>query len=240
MRGFPPRGSVAGVCATGRPLGMGWLSGSANDGGCVRGCAAADCRVRAGTGSRDVAALVPPFGQSPLSMDRMRGQFRGDIDRMSGTTAGGSVERVRAALAAAGHPDTITAFPDGTRTAADAAAAVGATWRRSPSRSCFRTGERAAVIVTSGANRVDPARAGAALGVKLGRADPDWVRLTTGFAVGGVAPVGHLAPPLMLLDEDLLVLDPVWAAAGSPRHVFRTTAADLLRMTGALVAAIRG
>jgi len=95
------------------------------------------------------------------------------------------------------------------------------------------------VIVTSGANRVDPARAGAALGVKLGRADPDWVRLTTGFAVGGVAPVGHLTLPLMLLDEDLLVLDPVWAAAGSPRHVFRITAADLLRMTRALVAAVR-
>ena len=103
----------------------------------------------------------------------------------------------------------------------------------------FRAGERAAVIVTSGANRVDPARAGAALGVRLGRADPDWVRLTTGFAVGGVAPVGHLVPPLMLLDEDLLLLDPVWAAAGSPRHVFRTTAADLLRMTGALAAAVR-
>ena len=158
---------------------------------------------------------------------------------MSGTAAGGSVERVRAALAAAGHPDTITAFPDGTRTAADAAAAVGCNVAQIAKSIVFRSGERAAVIVTSGANRVDPARAGAALGAKLGRADPDWVRLTTGFAVGGVAPVGHLVPPLMLLDEDLLVLDPVWAAAGSPRHVFRTTAAELLRMTGALAAAVR-
>jgi prolyl-tRNA editing enzyme YbaK/EbsC (Cys-tRNA(Pro) deacylase) len=123
---------------------------------------------------------------------------------MSGTAAGGSVERVRAALAAAGHPDTITAFPDGTRTAADAAAAVGCDVAQIAKSIVFRAGARAAVIVTSGANRVDPARAGAALGVRLGRADPDWVRLTTGFAVGGVAPVGHLAPPLMLLDEDLL------------------------------------
>jgi prolyl-tRNA editing enzyme YbaK/EbsC (Cys-tRNA(Pro) deacylase) len=65
------------------------------------------------------------------------------------------------------------------------------------------------------------------------------VRQATGFAVGGVAPVGHLVPPLMLLDEDLLLLDPVWAAAGSPRHVFRTTAAELRRMTGAPVAAVR-
>ncbi|HVC60850.1 MAG TPA: YbaK/EbsC family protein [Acetobacteraceae bacterium] len=158
---------------------------------------------------------------------------------MSGTAAGGSVERVRTALAAAGHPDTIVAFPDGTRTAADAAAAVGCDVAQIAKSIVFRAGERAAVIVTSGANRVDSARAGAILGVKLGRADPDWVRLATGFAVGGVAPVGHLVPPLMLLDEDLLLLHPVWAAAGSPRHVFRTTAAELLRMTGARVAAVR-
>jgi prolyl-tRNA editing enzyme YbaK/EbsC (Cys-tRNA(Pro) deacylase) len=158
---------------------------------------------------------------------------------MPAAPAGGSVERVRAALVAAGHPDTITAFPDGTRTAAEAAAAVGCDVAQIAKSIVFRAGEKAAVIITSGANRVDPARAGAVLGVKLDRADPDWVRLTTGFAVGGVAPVGHLAPPLMLLDEDLLALDPVWAAAGSPRHVFRTTAAELLRMTRAPVAAVR-
>jgi prolyl-tRNA editing enzyme YbaK/EbsC (Cys-tRNA(Pro) deacylase) len=158
---------------------------------------------------------------------------------MSGTAAGGSVQRVRAALAAAGHPDTITTFPDGTRTAAEAAAAVGCDVTQIAKSIVFRAGTRAAVIVTSGANRVDPARAGTALGVKLGRADADWVRLTTGFAVGGVAPVGHLTPPLILLDEDLLALDPVWAAAGSPRHVFRTTAAELLRLTGARAAAVR-
>ncbi len=153
--------------------------------------------------------------------------------------SGGSVERVRAALAAAGHPDTIVAFPDGTRTAADAAAAVGCQVAQIAKSIVFRAGSRAVLVVASGANRVDAARAGAILGVKLGRADPDWVRLTTGFAIGGVAPVGHLAPPLMLLDEDLLALDPVWAAAGSPHHVFRTSAADLLRMTRAKVAAVR-
>jgi prolyl-tRNA editing enzyme YbaK/EbsC (Cys-tRNA(Pro) deacylase) len=158
---------------------------------------------------------------------------------MSGAASGGSVERVRAALIAAGHPDTITAFPDGTRTAADAAAAVGCDVAQIAKSIVFRANQRAALIVTSGANRVDPARAGAALGVTLGRADADWVRLTTGFAVGGVAPVGHLAPPLILLDEDLLALDPIWAAAGSPRHVFRTSAAELLRLTGALAAAVR-
>jgi len=154
-------------------------------------------------------------------------------------SSGGSVERVRAALAAAGHADTITAFPDGTRTAADAAAAVGCEVAQIAKSIVFRAGDQAAVIVTSGANRVDAARASTALGRTLGRAEPDWVRTTTGFAIGGVAPVGHLTPPLMLLDEDLLLLDPIWAAAGSPRHVFRTTAAELLRITGARVAAVR-
>lgn len=142
------------------------------------------------------------------------------------------------ALVAAGHPDSIVAFPAGTRTAADAAAAVGCEVAQIAKSIVFRAGDRAAVVITSGANRVDPGLVGAALGVKLGRADADWVRQTTGFAIGGVAPVGHLAPPLILLDEDLLALDPIWAAAGSPSHVFRTTAAALLRITGARAAAI--
>ena len=151
----------------------------------------------------------------------------------------GSVERVRSALLAAGHPDTITQFPAGTRTAADAAAAVGCTVAQIAKSIVFRCGMRAAVVITSGANRVDQARAEAALGAKLGRADADWVRQVTGFAIGGVAPVGHLGAPLVLLDEDLLALDPVWAAAGSPSHVFQTTAAELLRITSAKVAAIK-
>jgi prolyl-tRNA editing enzyme YbaK/EbsC (Cys-tRNA(Pro) deacylase) len=158
---------------------------------------------------------------------------------MSLSETGGSVERVRAALLTAGHPDTITQFPAGTRTAADAAAAVGCTVAQIAKSIVFRCGMRAAVVITSGANRVDQAKAEAALGVKLGRADGDWVRQTTGFAIGGVSPVGHLAPPMLLLDEDLLALDPIWAAAGSPRHVFRTNAAALLRITGARVAVVR-
>jgi prolyl-tRNA editing enzyme YbaK/EbsC (Cys-tRNA(Pro) deacylase) len=156
---------------------------------------------------------------------------------MSGS--GGSVERVRAALLAAGHADTITQFPAGTRTAAEAAAAVGCGVAQIAKSIVFRAGARPAVIITSGANRVDQVRAETVLGVKLGRADADWVRLTTGFAVGGVAPVGHIEPPLLLLDEDLLPLDPIWAAAGSPSHVFRTTAAELMRITGAKAATVR-
>jgi len=164
----------------------------------------------------------------------------------------GSVARVRAALLAAGHPDTITAFPAGTRTAAEAAAAVGCTVAQIAKSIVFRPvgdqaggqaaggqAARAVVIIASGANRVDVSKASAALGLRLGRADADWVRATTGFAIGGVAPIGHITPPLLLLDEDLMALDPVWAAAGSPSHVFQTTPDELRRITGASVAAVR-
>jgi len=150
-----------------------------------------------------------------------------------------SLERVRAALAAAGHPDTIAAFPDGTRSAADAAAAVGCDVAQIAKSIVFRAGARAVLVIASGANRVDMAKVATAIGQPVKRAEGVWVRDTTGFAIGGVSPVGHLAPPILLLDADLMALDPVWAAAGSPQHVFRTSPTDLLRMTGARVADIR-
>lgn len=150
----------------------------------------------------------------------------------------GSVARVRAALLAAGHPDTIVVFPAGTRTAAEAAAAVGCTVAQIAKSIVFRADGRAAVVITSGANRVDAAKAAAMLGVKLVRADAEWVRATTGFAIGGVAPIGHINPPLLLIDQDLMALDPIWAAAGSPSHVFRTTPVELRRITAAPVAAV--
>jgi prolyl-tRNA editing enzyme YbaK/EbsC (Cys-tRNA(Pro) deacylase) len=149
------------------------------------------------------------------------------------------VERVRAALDGAGHPDTVVEFPAGTRTAAEAAVAVGCTVEQIAKSIVFRCGPRPVVVITSGANRVDPARVEAALGIEIAQADAEWVRQTTGFAIGGVAPIAHINPPIMLLDEDLLALDPIWAAAGSPSHVFRTTAAELLRITGAKAAPVK-
>src|SRR5690242_10822863 len=145
---------------------------------------------------------------------------------MAEAESGASAERVRAALASFGHPDTIVEVPAKARTARGAAEAVGCTVAQIAKSIVFRAdGEepgRAVLVITSGANRVDPAKAEAALGVSLRQADPDWVRQATGFAIGGVAPVGHLTRPLTLLDEDLLKLDPVWAAAGAPHLVFRT------------------
>jgi prolyl-tRNA editing enzyme YbaK/EbsC (Cys-tRNA(Pro) deacylase) len=155
-------------------------------------------------------------------------------------SGGSSVERVRQALLAAGHPDTIRAFPEGTRSAAEAAAAVGCEVAAIAKSLVFRAGDRPVLVIASGANRVDVARASAAAGVALGRAEGRWVRESTGFAIGGVAPVGHLAPPLALLvDRDLLALSRLWAAAGSPSHVFETTPEALLRLSGGRVADVR-
>ena len=103
----------------------------------------------------------------------------------------------------------------------------------------FRAGDRAVVVIASGANRVDAAKVAALLGLAVRRADADFIRDRTGFAIGGVAPLGHLAPPLIVFDRDLLALHPIYAAAGSPSHVFRTEAETLVRITGAPVADIR-
>lgn len=146
--------------------------------------------------------------------------------------SGGSVERVRAALVAAGHADSVQAFPEGTRSAAEAAAAVGCEVAQIAKSIVLRAGERVVLVIASGANRVDMAKVEAATGLRVKRADGNWVRDVTGFAIGGVAPLGHLMPPVVLVDEDLFALDRVWAAAGSPVHVFATTPAELLRISG--------
>ena len=154
-----------------------------------------------------------------------------------------AVARVRRALLAHDHADTITAFPEGTRTAAEAAAAVGCSVAQIAKSIVFRAGasggEQAVVVITSGANRVDKRLAGEAVGLKLAPAGPEFVLAATGFAAGGVSPVGLLGSPLLVMDEDLLALGRVWAAAGSAQHVFETTAPALLAMTGAAVARIR-
>lgn len=152
--------------------------------------------------------------------------------------SGGSVERVRAALAAAGHADTVRSFPEGTRSAAEAAAAVGCEVAQIAKSIIFR-GERPVLVIASGANRVDMAKVASATGFHVKRADGGWVRDVTGFAIGGVAPLGHLTPPVVLVDEDLLHFGTVWAAAGSPMHVFATTPTELLRVSGGVLADVK-
>lgn len=154
-----------------------------------------------------------------------------------------AVARVRAALLSAGHADTVTAFPDGTRTAAEAAATLGCDVARIAKSMIFRVKgtptPEVVLVITSSSNRVDATRVAAVLGRPVKRADPDWVHQVTGFPVGGVAPIGFLVPPVTLMDEDLVGLDPVWAGAGSASHMFRSSAEALRRMTGARVAVVK-
>jgi prolyl-tRNA editing enzyme YbaK/EbsC (Cys-tRNA(Pro) deacylase) len=150
-----------------------------------------------------------------------------------------SVERVREALLAAGHADTITMFPDGTRTAQDAANAVGCTVAQIAKSIVLRAGDQPLLVIASGANRVDLAKITALIGRPVKPADGRWVRDTTSYAIGGISPVGHRGALRVFIDNDLLKCDPVWAAAGSPRHVFRTSTAELRRMTGGEIADVR-
>lgn len=150
-----------------------------------------------------------------------------------------SVQRVREALAAAGLDVTLREFPEGTRTAQDAAAAIGVEVGQIVKSLVFATEAGEPVLVlASGANRVDERRVGELLGTAIGRADAALVREATGYAIGGVPPVGHATAMPTLVDEDLLAFDEVWAAAGTPRDVFAIAPADLVRASGGQVATV--
>ena len=146
-----------------------------------------------------------------------------------------SLERVRAALDAAGVAAEIREMPGSTRTAPDAADAVGCALDQIAKSIIFHGTDSDSVLLflTAGGNRVDPAKAAALAGEALGRADAALVRARTGFAIGGVAPVGHLSPVRAFWDPRLADFAQVWAAAGTPRHVFAIAPDRLLALTGA-------
>ena len=150
-----------------------------------------------------------------------------------------SLRRVEAALHKAGLSVQIRETDDSARTAEGAAAAVGCEVDQIAKSIIFRGEESGHVVLflTAGGNRVDPARATEIAGQPLGKADADLIRAETGFAIGGVAPVGHLRQIQAFVDPRLLEFDLVWAAAGTPRHVFAIAPADLIRVTGAQQAA---
>ncbi len=146
-----------------------------------------------------------------------------------------SVNRVRAALEAAGLEPKIKETGGSARTAAEAASEIGCGVDQIAKSIIFRreSDGRAVLFLTAGGNRVDAAKASALAGADLGKADAELIRQQTGFAIGGVAPVGHLSPIDAWLDPRLAEFDVVWAAAGTPRHVFPIAPADLSRLTGA-------
>jgi prolyl-tRNA editing enzyme YbaK/EbsC (Cys-tRNA(Pro) deacylase) len=145
-----------------------------------------------------------------------------------------SAQKVQDALAAAGFSNRVVELPDSTRSAAEAAAAVGCTVGQIAKSLVFRGQQsgRAVLVIASGAHRVEEGLLEAALGEPIGKADADFVREETGFAIGGVPPVGHARPLVTLVDEALLAHAEIWAAAGHPKAVFRLTPAELVAMTG--------
>ena len=148
-------------------------------------------------------------------------------------------DRVRAALEAAGLECRIHTLPDSTRTAVEAAAAVGCAVAEIAKTLVFRAGERAVIAIMSGDNRLDPGKLSAMLGEQVGRADADFVRATTGFAIGGVPPLGYATPVAVFMDEDLFRFTEVWAAGGSPFSVFPIEPARLRDVSGARVADLK-
>lgn len=146
-----------------------------------------------------------------------------------------SAERVQQALAGLGSPAVVREMPASTRTAAEAAAACGCAEGAIVKSLVFRGTEsgKGILVLTSGSNRVHEKRLGRMLGERLERADADFVRALTGYAIGGVPPVGHASEMRVVLDRDLFGHAQIWAAAGTPRAVFPTTAEELQRLTGA-------
>ncbi len=145
-----------------------------------------------------------------------------------------SAQRVQDALRSLGFAYEVIEFAQTTRTAAEAAAAVGCTVGQIAKSLIFKTRRsgRPLLVIASGANRVNEKAMRDLIGEPIERPDADFVRQHTGFAIGGVPPIGHAAPLAVYIDADLLQYDVIWAAAGTPNAVFRLAPADLLRMTG--------
>jgi prolyl-tRNA editing enzyme YbaK/EbsC (Cys-tRNA(Pro) deacylase) len=148
-----------------------------------------------------------------------------------------SALKVQASL---GDRFQVLEFDASTRTAADAAAAIGCEVAQIAKSLIFRGANsgRAVLVVASGVDRVDEKKAALAVGEPITRADADFVREATGFAIGGVPPVGHKTKPVVLIEESLMQLHEIWAAAGTPNAVFRLTPSDLVELTGGRTVAV--
>ena len=147
-----------------------------------------------------------------------------------------TARRVADLLVAIGHDRQVVMLPASGKTSAEAAAGLGCSVAEIAKSIVFRrlTDDAAVMVVASGANRVDEQKVAALVG-PMGKADAKFVKERIGYAIGGVCPIGHLGKTVMLIDEDLMQLASVWAAAGHPHAVFNLTPQQLLAMTGAPV-----
>ncbi|MBI2727557.1 MAG: DUF1289 domain-containing protein [Polaromonas sp.] len=147
------------------------------------------------------------------------------------------VQRVAALLESKGHPHTPVMLDDAARTAQQAADALGISVGQIAKSIVFRrrSDEVAVLVITSGDQRVDEKKVEALVcpdGKRLGRADAEFVKSRTGFSIGGVSPLAHATPTVVLIDRSLFRFDEIWAAAGHPHAVFRLSPQDLERLTG--------
>lgn len=156
-----------------------------------------------------------------------------------------SAQRIQNLLNDLGHPVHVVEYAVATRTAAEAAAVIGCDVAQIAKSVIFRSRDtnRPVLIVASGANRVNEATVARRLAVplqgeRLAKADAEYVRLTTGFPIGGVPPIGHAVPPVCLFDQDLLRFDTVYAAAGTPTSIFAISPEALQGLTGGVVDAV--
>ena len=148
-----------------------------------------------------------------------------------------SARKVQQALQVLGLDLQVVELPGSTRTALEAAQAVGCQVGQIVKSLVFkaRRSQRPILVIASGQNRVDERRIEALIGEPLGRADADFVRQRTGFVIGGVPPVGHSEKLLTFLDADLLGYEFLWAAAGTPHAVFRLTPQELTQIAAGQV-----
>ncbi len=147
------------------------------------------------------------------------------------------VQRVAQALREANHPHAPRMLEDAARTAQQAADALGIALGQIAKSIILRrkSDDMAVLVVTSGDRRVDEKKVDALVG-KTGRADAEFVKARTGFSIGGVSPLAHATPPVVLIDRELFRFEEIWAAAGHPHGVFQLRPQDLQTLTGAPVA----
>ena len=150
-----------------------------------------------------------------------------------------AARRVQDAIAAKGYDYRVIELAIPVRTAADAAREVGCEVGQIAKSIIFKSASgRGVLVITSGSNRVDEAKVAALVGETIGRAEPAWVREITGYAIGGIPPLGHASAMVTFVDEDLLRFAEIWAAAGHPNSLFKLDPKDLPALSGGALAKV--
>lgn len=152
-----------------------------------------------------------------------------------------SAQQVQNKLIELGYANKVIELPDSTRTAQEAADAIGCEVAHIAKSIIFRlkNDDKPLLVIASGVNRINEKQISSHLNDKLGKADADFVREHTGFVIGGVPPLGHIESIITLIDEDLLQFREIWAAAGHPRAVFQLTPEELVQMTKGQVICVK-